>query len=161
MTTAANKGAPENSSEAIRRTVELLGGARMLPRHVTNALEAHELLLSGLPGHALGHLVARLTILGEADFLESAIGMSVRTYQRRKDAPSKPLSLAQSGRVWMFAEVLTTAIDVLGSQEDAEQWLKRPAIGLDWHRPVDLLSTPVGVELVEDYLRQLQYGVYA
>ena len=64
--------------------------------------------------------------------------MSVRTYQRRKDTPSKPLSQEQSGRTWKFAEILAKATDVLGSQADAEQWLGRPAIGLDQRRPIDL-----------------------
>jgi putative toxin-antitoxin system antitoxin component (TIGR02293 family) len=49
---------------------------------------------------------------------------------------------------------------VLGSQEEAEQWLERPAIGLDQRRPLDLLATPAGVQIVEDFLRRLEYGVY-
>ena len=50
---------------------------------------------------------------------------------------------------------------MLGSQAEAEQWLERPAIGLDRRRPIDLLATPAGIELVEDYLERLEYGVYA
>jgi putative toxin-antitoxin system antitoxin component (TIGR02293 family) len=49
---------------------------------------------------------------------------------------------------------------VLGSQQEAEQWLERPAIGLDRRRPIDLLATPAGVELVETFLERLEYGVY-
>ena len=49
---------------------------------------------------------------------------------------------------------------MLGSQEEAEQWLKRPAIGLDRQRPIDLLTTPAGLKLVEDYLGRLEYDVY-
>ncbi len=37
---------------------------------------------------------------------------------------------------------------------------ERPAIGLDQQRPVDLLTTPAGVKLVEDYLGRLEYDVY-
>ena len=87
--------------------------------------------------------------------------MSLRTLQRRKDAPDKPLSQEQSGRTWKFAEILAKATDVFGSQEEAEQWLERPAIGLDQRRPIDLLATPAGIELVEQYLTRLAYGVYA
>lgn len=50
---------------------------------------------------------------------------------------------------------------MFGSQEEAEQWLERPAIGLDQRRPIDLLATPAGIELVEQYLTRLAYGVYA
>jgi putative toxin-antitoxin system antitoxin component (TIGR02293 family) len=38
--------------------------------------------------------------------------------------------------------------------------MERPAIGLEQHRPIDLLTTPAGVEIVEDFLRRLEYGVY-
>jgi putative toxin-antitoxin system antitoxin component (TIGR02293 family) len=153
----------ERASEAndLQKVFELLGGARVLHKHPQSALDAHELLLDGLPPGALFHLVERLVFLQKPDSLEKAIGMSLRTYQRRKDAHSKPLSQEQSGRTWKFAEILSKATDVFGSQEDAEQWLERPAIGLDQRRPIDLLATPAGVEIVEDHLGRLAYGVYA
>jgi putative toxin-antitoxin system antitoxin component (TIGR02293 family) len=49
---------------------------------------------------------------------------------------------------------------VLGSQDEAEQWLRRPAIGLEQKRPIELLTTPAGVKLVEEYLGRLEYDVY-
>ena len=60
-----------------------------------------------------------------------------------------------------LAEVLAKATSILGSKEEAEHWLERPAIGLNQHRPIDLLATPAGVELVEDFLVRLEHGVYA
>jgi putative toxin-antitoxin system antitoxin component (TIGR02293 family) len=132
----------------------------VLSRRVASPLEAHELLLRGLPASALDHLVRHLQVIHKTDSLEKAVGMSLRTYQRRKDAPAKPLSQEQSGRTWKFAEILSKATDVFGSQQEAEQWLERPAIGLDQRRPIDLLATPAGVELVEEYLERMVYGVY-
>jgi putative toxin-antitoxin system antitoxin component (TIGR02293 family) len=52
------------------------------------------------------------------------------------------------------------AAEVLGSIEEAEQFMERPAIGLDQNRPIDLLATPAGVEMVETYLQRIKYGVY-
>ncbi|RWM20626.1 MAG: DUF2384 domain-containing protein [Mesorhizobium sp.] len=161
MVIAAETIAPDSGVSDLQKVADLLGGARVLSRRVTSALDAHELLLHGLPTSALDYLVGRLVFIHKAESLEKAVGMSVRTYQRRKDTPSKPLSQEQSGRTWKFAEILAKATDVLGSQAEAEQWLERPAIGLDQRRPIDLLATPAGVELVEDYLERLEYGVYA
>lgn len=161
MAIVAEKAATEMGSRDLQRVAELLGGSRVLSRKVVSGLDAHELILRGLPASALDHLVGRLRILHKADSLEKAVGMSVRTYQRRKEAPSKPLSQEQSGRAWKFAEILAKASDVFGSQNEAEEWLERAAIGLDGRRPIDLLSTPAGIELVEDYLVRLEYGVYA
>ncbi|WP_331375345.1 type II RES/Xre toxin-antitoxin system antitoxin [Sinorhizobium chiapasense] len=161
MAISAEKILPEGNGTELQKVAELLGGARVLARRLTSALDAHELLLSGLPASALDHLVGHLVVIGKTESLEKAVGMSLRTWQRRKDAPAKPLSQEQSGRAWKFAEILAKATDVFGSQVEAEQWLERPAIGLDQRRPIDLLSTPAGVELVEDHLERLEYGVYA
>ena len=86
--------------------------------------------------------------------------MSLRTFQRHRDVPSRPLSQDQSGRTSRFAGVLAKAIAVFGSQEAAEQWLERPATGLDQRCPIDLLAAQAGVQLVEEFLERLEYGVY-
>ena len=160
MTAAAEKPAPKGLGNDLQKVADLLGGPRILSRRITSTLDAHELLLDGLPGSALTHFVSHLLFI-QTDSLEKAFGMSLRTFQRRKDTPDKPLSQEQSGRTWKFAEILAKATDVFGSQEEAEQWLERPAIGLDQRRPIDLLATPAGIELVEQYLTRLAYGVYA
>jgi putative toxin-antitoxin system antitoxin component (TIGR02293 family) len=58
-----------------------------------------------------------------------------------------------------LATISAKATAVLGPAE-AELWLKRPAIGLDQRRPIDLSATPAGVKIVEDFLERLEYGVY-
>ena len=153
---------PGTEDDEISRAVELLGGRRALRRPVRSRLEAHDLLREGLPGHALTHLVDHVAILRAAHrgSLEKAVGISLRTYQRRKDAPDKPLSPEQSGRTWKFAEILGRATGLFGSQAGAEAWMERPAMALDGRKPIDLLSTPAGVEAVEDHLTRLEYGVY-
>ena len=148
-------------SSELQKIEALLGGSRILVRRLTSALDAHELLLHGLPASALDYLVGNLVVIAKNESLEKAVGMSLRTWQRRKDTPSKPLSQEQSGRAWKFAEILAKATDIFGSQAEAEQWLERPAVALDQRRPIDLLGTPAGVELVEDHLDRLEYGVYA
>jgi putative toxin-antitoxin system antitoxin component (TIGR02293 family) len=70
------------------------------------------------------------------------------------------LSRAQSGQVWNFARIVAKATIVLGSRETAEQWLERPALGLDGRRPIELLASTAGVGLVEEFLERLEHGVY-
>lgn len=36
-----------------------------------------------------------------------------------------------------------------------------PAMGLEGRAPIDLLTTQVGFELVDDFLTRMQYGVYS
>jgi putative toxin-antitoxin system antitoxin component (TIGR02293 family) len=157
-----NVGDDFRASEAAtpERVAALLGGSRMLGHKLRSRLDAHEMLRLGLPGKALSYLIDHLVILTAASSLETAVGMSLRTFQRHKESPSKPLSPEHSGRAWKFAQILAKATTIFGSQEEAEQWLARPAIGLDRQRPIELLATPAGVELVEDFLDRLEYGVY-
>jgi putative toxin-antitoxin system antitoxin component (TIGR02293 family) len=140
--------------------VDLLGGAKMLKCKLSGPLDAHELLLRGIPGAALTHLVDSLVLLHDPVSLEKAIGISLRTFQRRKANPTKLLSQEQSGRTWKFAGILAKATAVFGSRTEAEQWLERPAIGLDRRRPIDLLATTAGAEIVENHLERIEYGVY-
>jgi putative toxin-antitoxin system antitoxin component (TIGR02293 family) len=137
----------------------LLGGRRVLGSSIESELDVHKLLDRGLPSAAVSRLLEKLRHI-RFDEASEALGVSVRTLQRHKHEPVAHLDLEQSGRAWRFAEILAKATRVLGSQEEAEQWLKRPAIGLDRQRPVDLLTTPAGAKLVETYLGRLEYGVY-
>lgn len=151
----------QDEDREVGRTAELLGGRRVLRRVLRSRLDAHDLLAEGLPTRALDHLVHGVTILRLRGSLEKAVGISTRTYQRRKEDLDKPLSPEQSGRTWKFAELLARATAIFGSQAEAEAWFERPAIGLDQRRPIDLLSTPAGLETLEDHLTRLEYGVYA
>ncbi|MEH7911495.1 antitoxin Xre-like helix-turn-helix domain-containing protein, partial [Rhizobium laguerreae] len=102
MAVAAKAPSSVAGGGELQKIEALLGGSRILSRSLTNALDAHELLLHGLPATALDHLVGTLVVLGKNESLEKAVGMSLRTWQRRKDTPSKPLSQEQSGRAWKF-----------------------------------------------------------
>jgi putative toxin-antitoxin system antitoxin component (TIGR02293 family) len=151
---------PPSEATEIERAAELLGGSTVLRHKLRDELDVHEFLNEGLPSAALIHLIDNVALLAQRSHLETAVGMSLRTFQRFKVAPKKSLSKEQSGRAWKFAEILAKATEVLGSQEEAEQWLERPAMALDQRRPIDLLATPVGVKIVEEFLERIEYGVY-
>ena len=144
---------------SFREISDLLGGRRVLGFMVESELDAHALLHRGLPRAALSNLIGKLQVM-PVDEASEALGISLRTLQRHKSTPAAPLDVQQSGRAWKFAEILAKATRVLGSQDEAEQWLRRPAIGLNQERPLDLLTTPAGLKLVEDYLGRLEYSVY-
>jgi len=58
------------------------------------------------------------------------------------------------------AEILARATPVFGSQKAAEKWLGEPARALSGKKPIELLSTQSGTQLVEDLLQQIDHGVY-
>ncbi len=131
-----NESAETSSDQSsVQLATELLGGRRVLHRQVATEEDAHELVLRGIPGEAMVKLFAGVLNLS-ATVLLAAIGISERSYARRKAAPKTRLPVDEGERLWRFAEVLAHATRVFGSQGEAEQWLERPAIGLDRRKPI-------------------------
>ena len=139
---------------------DLLGSHGVDASRLHDSFDVHESLRNGLPGLALSALLDHLRVLPRSSQLEAALGVSLRTIQRKKGDAAQRLSPEQAGRAWQFAEVLARASEVLGSQEAAERWLEKPAIGLNRRTPIELLATPVGVAMVNQYLSRIEYGVY-
>jgi putative toxin-antitoxin system antitoxin component (TIGR02293 family) len=161
MTTALAESADASSVQSsVQLATELLGGRRVLHREVATEEDAHELVLRGIPGEAMAKLLAGVLSLSSTVLL-ATIGISARSFARRKAAPKTRLPVDESERLWRFAEVLAHATRVFGSQAEAERWLDRPAIGLDHRKPIDLLRTHPGTHLVSDYLTRIEHGVYA
>jgi putative toxin-antitoxin system antitoxin component (TIGR02293 family) len=152
---------PPEGAELYARIADLLGGLGRPAAQIQGPYDVHATLLKGLPGSALAALLSSFRVLPRSGKrLETAIGVSLRTMQRKRGNAAKRLSTEQAGRTWQFAEILARATQVLGSQEAAEHWLERPAIGLDRNSPIDLLATPAGTKMVDDYLTRIEYGVY-
>ena len=63
-------------------------------------------------------------------------------------------------RVLAHEGIFADAVEVLVNEHAARVWLAKPAIGLDGQRPIDLLATAEGVQVVRDFLCRLRFGVY-
>lgn len=145
----------------VGRVADLLGGSATFHPPFSTALEAHETIQKGFPSKSLVVFVSYFPTIGREDTIDKVVGVSLRTLQRRKQAGANDrLSREQSGRLYKAAEVVAKAVDVFGSREAAERFLEEPATALDRERPIDLLSTPAGADLVEQHLTRLDYGVY-
>ncbi|WP_194723937.1 type II RES/Xre toxin-antitoxin system antitoxin [Noviherbaspirillum malthae] len=160
MKNSALQASSPPQERGFAKIINFLGGNSVLQHEINTGLDAHHLINQGLPGVTVKNLQNNVKVLRDPNMLQKAIGISLRTTQRKVE-PSKDLNETQSGRVWKFAEILATATEVLGSQDEAERWLTSPAMGLEQRCPIELLSTPAGVELVEELLTRMQFGVYA
>jgi putative toxin-antitoxin system antitoxin component (TIGR02293 family) len=148
---------PARVPDDLKRIADLLG----LKERPTRKLEAHDLIVHGLPGDSVVRLFTGFLLLQRVrETTARVLGLSLRTLQRRTEHPPKRLSPAESGRVWKLAEVLAKATDVMGSSELAQRWLEQPAIGLDQRRPIDVMESSEGAAMVLTLLDRLDYGVY-
>lgn len=121
-------------------------------------LEAHDLVTEGLPVLAARSLMASFNIIDRGVVLR-VVGISERTLQRGK-TEDKLLDTNASDRALRLISVTQQAIEVLGSREAAERWLSSPAMGLDRRKPIDLLQSTEGTELVKTLLTRMDYGIY-
>jgi len=53
------------------------------------------------------------------------------------------------------------AIEMIGDERKAMEWLSTPNRALGGERPLDQLGTDPGARMVEDILGRIAYGVYS
>lgn len=136
--------------------LEVLGAARLFRgRSDPSSVEVRERIKRGLPYSSLESVSERLQLsVPEA---ASVLQMPSRTLARRKQAGW--LAADESDRLYRLAHVVALAANVLGSDEKAAAWLRRPNRALGNERPIELLDTDVGARQVEDILGRIAHGV--
>ena len=102
--------------------------------------------------------VRRYYGLSDAQF-KTLLGFSARTLARR-EAARKPLTPAQSDRVYRIARVGAHAEEVFADADTARDWLASPNRALSGASPLDLLDTDAGTEQVEEVLLRIEHGVF-
>lgn len=115
---------------------------------------------AGFTLSAVIDLVESVDAFRRHNVLSKIVGLSDRTLARRMKHKDDALTPEQSARALYYAEALEKAEAVFGTRELAENWMTKPARGLDGESPIDLLSNPVGYELVTDFLHRIEYGIY-
>ncbi len=125
-----------------------------------NDLELHEAVVNGVEVLKLLRFIRdhkAMTI----DELAPALRVSKRTLSRLTEGESTTLSVSQGEGLVGLLQSIQLGTRVFGSQPAALEWFRKPAIGLEGKRPIELLSTSFGTALVLDLLTRIQYGVYA
>lgn len=137
----------------------LLGGKKFWHHRLSSRFDIHAAIVSGVPYASLFFLISSVKGLEESE-LAKVLGISTRTLRRQRETPEKTMPANLASKTWLFAETLARATETFGGKEEAERWMSKPAMGLDGQRPIDLLQTVQGAELVNDFLTRLEHGVY-
>ena len=143
------------TSEAI---AEVLGGRKVLGKAVKKADDLANLVRKGLPAGSVRVLAHKLDV-GNG-LLSQKLGIPQRTLTRRLSRRSR-LTAAESDRTVRLARMYASAVEMIGDEEKAVEWLRTPNRALGGERPLDQLDTDVGAREVEDILGRLAYGVYS
>ncbi|MBL8579422.1 MAG: DUF2384 domain-containing protein [Mesorhizobium sp.] len=83
-----------------------------------------------------------------------------RTLARRKEV-GEHLTVAESDRVLRLERIMRHAERVFGNHEKAQRWLRSEIIALDDARPIDLLASETGANVVFEELIRIEYGMFA
>jgi putative toxin-antitoxin system antitoxin component (TIGR02293 family) len=137
---------------------EVLGGRKVLRRTVKKPDDLAELVREGLPAASVTALAERLDI--GSTILSEKLGIPLRTLTRRLSQRSR-LTSSESDRMVRLARVFATAVEMIGDENKAVEWLQTPNRALGGQRPIDELDTDVGAREVEDLLGRIAYGVYS
>ncbi|MGE8146645.1 antitoxin Xre/MbcA/ParS toxin-binding domain-containing protein [Pseudomonas frederiksbergensis] len=136
-----------------------------LPKLLMGMLEAKsdwsttsKLIRDGLPSSLFNDLS---TLMGLAPSkLARLIG--VKPSARRRWLKKGVLNLKESDYFFQSTIVLYAALGLFeGDKLATQEWLKRPALALGQKPPAELLSTFVGMKLVETFIWKIENGVAA
>lgn len=85
--------------------------------------------------------------------------VSERTLQRYKS--DERLSSDSSEKVLMLANIYERGLDVFGSMENFTDWLRTPLSAFNGQKPIELLDTSFGFQLIQDELVRIEHGIFA
>jgi putative toxin-antitoxin system antitoxin component (TIGR02293 family) len=137
---------------------EILGGRRVLGKAVKKPDDLAHLVREGLPATSITALAEKLHV--GSTVLSQKLGIPLRTLTRRLSQESS-LTPAESDRTVRMARVYANAIEMIGDEETAIEWLNTPNRALGGEKPLDQLDTDMGARMVEDILGRIAYGVYS
>jgi putative toxin-antitoxin system antitoxin component (TIGR02293 family) len=137
---------------------EILGGRKVLGKAIKNSDDLAHLVRRGLPARSVTVLAGRLHVANGA--LSKKLGIPQRTLTRRLGNASL-LTPGESDRTVRMARIYANAVEMIGDEEKAIEWLGTPNRALGGERPLDRLDTDTGARIVEDILGRIAYGVYS
>ncbi|MFA6618213.1 MAG: antitoxin Xre/MbcA/ParS toxin-binding domain-containing protein [Candidatus Neomarinimicrobiota bacterium] len=88
------------------------------------------------------------------------LDISVKTLDRYKEA-NKRFKALQSEKIISMIEVLDRGVDVFGDMIMFKRWLYSNIPALSNTKPIELLNTSYGKDLILDELSKIEHGVFA
>jgi putative toxin-antitoxin system antitoxin component (TIGR02293 family) len=123
-----------------------------------NKIKLNEMISTGLSYHLFEKVQDNAPFSKEewARFLD----VSVKTLDRYKHN-NKSFKTFQSEKIIGMIEVIERGIEVLGDMKMLKKWLYTPIPAFSDSKPIDLLNSSYGKELLLDELGRIEYGIFA
>lgn len=138
--------------------IALLGGKASVKKPALSGFDLIALSNEGITRKAIESLSQHIGV-SQKLFAEGILNISVKTIERKK--PAERLDKKISSHVIEVAKVIQHAGEVFEDKDKVTRWFSKPNKALNEKRPVDLLDTLTGLQMVNDILGRIEEGVYS
>jgi putative toxin-antitoxin system antitoxin component (TIGR02293 family) len=135
----------------------VLGGKKILQRSIRGKMDLIELSNTGVTKEALLRLAKYCSF--SIHQLSEVLPVTERTIQRY--ALKKHFNRAVSEHILQLAEVAARGTEVFGDRERFLEWMKAPSAAFADKKPLSLLNSKFGAEMVLDELGRIEHGVFS
>ncbi len=136
---------------------DLLGGSGILGHKIHTEMDLYELGKNGIPKKALLYLAKSINM--PIKTLSAILHTTERTLQRKKDVDL--LNETISEHLLQLAEVYSRGEEVFDGIEAFQLWIESPDKALGDKKPLELLSSRYGIQMVLDELGRIEHGVFS
>lgn len=136
----------------------LLGGKSSPRKAALSGFELIALSNEGLTRKSIESLIQYLGV-SQKTFAEAILNISVKTIERKKDTDK--LDKKISSHIIEVAKIIQHAGNVFEDTEKVIRWFNKPNKALNEMKPVELLDTFTGLQMVDDILGRIEEGVYS
>ena len=91
------------------------------------------------------------------DDLATLVGTTHRTIRNKKTS-GEFFDIAQTERLRKLTLLFEEGNEIFSNKEEFNNWLQKPAYGLDYDTPSELLKQPGGLDKVFNELRSIKFG---
>lgn len=135
-----------------------LGGSGNFDRDIRTDFDIIKAGLTGITKASIDELTHYVGV-SKKSMAEDILNISVKTLERKD--PKDKLDKRTSSHALEIAKVMQHAFEIFEDEEKVRQWLNRANKALNNLRPVQLLSTLTGINMVNDILTRIEEGVYS
>jgi putative toxin-antitoxin system antitoxin component (TIGR02293 family) len=128
---------------------------RAYEKHLDDRFWMVEEAASGVPASAVFDLI-QLTHLNKS-FFAGMLNLSTKTLDRYHQG-EKHLNPSSSELILKIFSLFKKGEEIFGNSTEFQKWIEKPAYGLGFKVPKELMQTSSGIDLILEELERIAYG---
>ena len=134
-----------------------LGIRRKAPKPSNSTFAYMRIIKEGLKNKSIKSFIKHSNLTQKQ--VSKLIHVSERTLQR--NPPEKQINISTSEKLVELARLFHKGTEVFNDKEKFNTWLNRPNKSLEDQKPIEVIETSLGIDLVFDELLKIEHGVFS